>query len=139
MSDLNPDDRKNMAGFDTLHRHEDDLLFSIDRSEGVVDVQENDGAAYTDYLSRCENETQWWWVEPTPADFEPGPDHGPDTEPTFGDTTAPGGFTEDVYTEDANDPRSGRIETRTSLYYPATVTGLSRIRSRGAFQSIVTS
>ena len=64
VSDLNPDDGKNMAGFDTLHRHEDDLQFSIDRSEGVVDVQENDGAAYTDYLSRCENETQWWWVEP---------------------------------------------------------------------------
>ena len=64
MSDLNPDDGKNMAGFDTLHRHKDDLQFSIDRSEGVVDVQENDGAAYTDYLSRCENETQWWWVEP---------------------------------------------------------------------------
>ena len=35
-----------MAGFDRLHRHQEDLPFSIDGSAGVVDVESNDGDAF---------------------------------------------------------------------------------------------
>ena len=41
------------AGFDTLHRHQEDLHFSIDSSAGVVDVEANDGAAFTEFQRRC--------------------------------------------------------------------------------------
>ncbi len=40
-------------GFATLHRHHEDLHFSIDGSTGVVDVEPNDGAAWTEYVRRC--------------------------------------------------------------------------------------
>ena len=40
-------------GFDRLHRHQEDLHFRIDRSAGVVDVEPNDGAAFTEYRRRC--------------------------------------------------------------------------------------
>ena len=46
------------AGFDTLNNRED-LQFSIDHSVGVVDVEPNDGAAFTEYQRRCETEFQW--------------------------------------------------------------------------------
>ena len=45
----------NRAGFDRLHRHQEDLHFSIDSSAGVVDVEPNDGAAFTEYRRRCES------------------------------------------------------------------------------------
>ena len=43
------------AGFDRLHRHQEDLHFSIDDSAAVVDVEPNDGAAFTEYRRRCES------------------------------------------------------------------------------------
>ena len=43
-----------MAGFDSLHRR-DELHFQIDHSKGVVKVEANDGAAFTEYRSRCVN------------------------------------------------------------------------------------
>ena len=43
-----------MAGFDSLHRR-DELHFQIDHSKGVVKVEANDGAAFTEYRRRCES------------------------------------------------------------------------------------
>ena len=45
----------NTAGFDTLHQHTTDLRWSIDHSTGVVDVEANDCAAFTEYQRRCES------------------------------------------------------------------------------------
>ena len=42
----------NTAGFDALDSAEE-LHFGIDHSTGMVEIGDNDGAAYNDYLQRC--------------------------------------------------------------------------------------
>ena len=65
-------DSPNLAGFDTLQRHEDDLEFGIDHSTGVVDVESNDGAAWTEYQGRCAT---------LPPPEEPPPETPPEDDP----------------------------------------------------------
>ena len=47
-------DAVNTAGFDDLDSA-DELHFEVDHSRGVVEIGENDGAAWTEYLRRCES------------------------------------------------------------------------------------
>ena len=56
----------NMVGFDSLHRR-DELHFQIDHSKGVVKVEPNDGAAFTEYRRRCESLGSESAIRPTPS------------------------------------------------------------------------
>ena len=54
------------VGFDSLHRR-DELHFQIDHSKGVVKVEPNDGAAFTEYRRRCESLGSESAIRPTPS------------------------------------------------------------------------
>ena len=66
-SGYRPDEKVNMAGFDTLHQDEKDLRFAVDKSSGVVKVGSNDGAAFTEYQRRCESLGSESAIRPTPS------------------------------------------------------------------------
>ena len=60
------EDEGGTAGFDSLHRR-DELHFQVDHSKGVVKVEPNDGAAFTEYRRRCESLGSESAIRPTPS------------------------------------------------------------------------